>query len=129
MIAPVFLLCLSCLAADADTPPAYVLETRDAQRVAAILTYDFHFPRFQAKEWILYAGRLPELPAQVQVNSRMEPRGETVQELSPLHQSVLRARVVGPEFVKGVPMTVAYQAMLRSRDLRPLRAGENPPVV
>src|SRR5436309_361700 len=98
MIAPVLLLCLSSVTTHADAPPAYVLEMRDAQRVRAILTYDFHFPKFQAKEWILYAGQLPELPSQVHVKSKLEPRGEIVQELSPLHRSVLRAQVGGPEF-------------------------------
>jgi transglutaminase-like putative cysteine protease len=129
MLAPVLLSCIAWLPGDVDSAPAYVLESRDVGRVRAVLTYEIRVPNFKAKEWIIYAGQLPELPSQIQVRSNLKPSGETFREQSPLRQQVLRARARGPDLTKGVPIQVTYEALLRSRNLRPLRSGEKPPEV
>lgn len=111
--------------------PAHLLETVVANRVEAVLTVEYKYPKATIEEWVVITPRLPVLPGQRNVSSMMSPEGREVKELSPLARPLLLARVP----VKGdVSKTefkaqVTYQAELISRKLVPLQAGVNPPPV
>jgi transglutaminase-like putative cysteine protease len=130
MFLPGLLLTLSALPAD---PPAagYVLETADARRVEATLTYTVRYDRHRAKEWVVFAARAPELPGQAKVESRLEPGGAAAKELSPLRRPVLAARVPVRQKDQETTLSirVTYEATLRSRRLKPLAADAAPPKV
>jgi transglutaminase-like putative cysteine protease len=122
---------LATLAAVPAAPPAYVLETADVRRVEATLTYTVHCDGVRAKEWIVFAAQAPELPGQTKVESRLEPGGAAAKEHSPLKRPVLVARVAArqKDLETTIPLRIIYQATLRSRQLKPLAAGTDPPQV
>src|SRR5437868_13648022 len=91
MLLPALLVTLAALPPSAA--PAYVLETADAQRVEATLTYSMRCDDLKAKEWIVFAAEAPELPGQTKVKSRLEPGGATAKDVSVLKRPVLAARV------------------------------------
>ena len=110
--------------------PAYRLETVQAQRVEATMTYDIRCEKLVAKEWLLFAPVLPVTGGQTDVRSTMTPAAKQIAELSDLQRPLLLARVaVDTDDLKhAVNMQVVYQATLWSRRLRPL-AGEKVPDV
>jgi len=130
MLVPALLVTLSGLPA-APPAPAYVLETADPRRVEAVLTYTVRCDGVRAREWIVFAAQAPELPGQTKVESRLEPGGTSAKELSPLKRPVLTARVPArqKDLESALPIRVTYVATLRSRKLKPLAGGTDPPKV
>ncbi len=129
-----FPLLFAMLPALAAEPPApgYVLDVADARRVEAVLTLDVRCPNLRAAEWVVVAGRAPELTGQVKPTTRLEPgNAQVVKESGPLARPVLRARVpAATDALKtGLPIRYTVTATLRSRHLRPLKPDEKPPAV
>jgi hypothetical protein len=114
-----------------DAEPRYRIETADAKRIEAVLSYDFRTPKLSAAEWIIVAAKAPELPRQVKVTTTLTPSGVAGKELSPLHRPIMTARVPakGSAKEKGLVVRVTYQATLRSRKLVPLGQTEKAPAV
>jgi len=131
MFLPGLVVTLSALPIAAPPSPAYVLETADAQRVEATLTYSVRCDKLKAKEWLVIVAQAPELPGQVKVESRLEPGGAPAKDLSPLKRPLLAARVPVKqrELETGIPIQVTYKATLRSRQLKPLATGAAVPKV
>jgi hypothetical protein len=115
----------------ADQKNALVLDTEEAKRIEAVLTYDLRYEHLQANEWIIVAAQAPSLPGQAKVKCTMHPKAVVVSELSSLHRPILIARVPArtSSLTKGISIQVTYEASLRSRRLRPLQDGEEPPIV
>jgi transglutaminase-like putative cysteine protease len=128
MLLPAVLVTLSAVPAES---PAYVLETADVRRVEAVLTYTVRCDGVRAREWIVFAAQAPELPGQTKVESRLEPGGAAAKEHSPLKRPVLVARVAARsrDLETTIPIRITYQATLRSRKLKPLATGADPPKV
>ncbi len=61
MFVSVLLTALSALPAAAS--PAEVLETADAQRISATLTYSARYDQLRAREWIVFVAQCPICPA------------------------------------------------------------------
>jgi hypothetical protein len=115
----------------AGSAPAYKLEIRDARRIEAVLSFEVRPRALTATEWIIVAGRAPELPGQAHVSTRLEPLGVTATELSPQHRPIVTARIpaAGTARERGLNVRVTYRATLRSRQLVPLDPGEPAPSV
>jgi hypothetical protein len=130
MVLPGLLVTLSVLPA-APPAPAYVLETADARRVEATLTYSVRGDNLKVKEWVVFAAQAPELPGQTKMETLLEPAGTSTKDLSPLGRAVLIARVTAKskELMTSLPIRVTYRATLRSRQLQPLPAGKAAPKV
>jgi Transglutaminase-like superfamily len=125
------LFCLLSAMAYLPPAPAHKLEIAPVQQVEAVMTYTIVAPGLEAKEWILFASRVPELPGQIKVSSTLTPNGRDANELSELRRPILVGRVPvrGGELEKGVAVKVVYKAELHSRKLVPLDKDENPPQV
>ncbi len=77
----------SSLAAEAP----YRLETMPVRRVKATLTTTVDAPRLIAKEWIVSAPAVPELPSQRDVVQSLSVANTLARESSPLHREILSA--------------------------------------
>jgi hypothetical protein len=111
--------------------PGYVLETADTKRVEAVITAKIRCPNLKAEEWIAFLPALPELPGQVRVKGRVEPKGTVVKEQSAEKRGVflVRVRADNPTLKQELSLKGVYETTLRSRVLRPLRNGERKPKV
>jgi transglutaminase-like putative cysteine protease len=111
-------------------PPEYVLTAKPARRVEAVQSFDVTYPKFKAKEWIVYASAAPELPSQQKVSSKLSLEARDDTELSKLKRPVLRAKVTADDTQRTqLHYTVTYQATLLERRLVPLPRGTEPPKV
>jgi hypothetical protein len=112
-------------------PPALRLEITPAAAIEAALHFDIECPDLNAKEWIVYLPRLPELPGQTQVSSKMVGMGTPAEDLGPLRRPLLLARVPVRNAQQQTSLTVQvqYQATLQARELIALAADEKPPSV
>src|SRR5262249_42763771 len=113
-------------------PKGYALDTHESKRVEATLHFNVRQDSIKADEWILFVPQAPELPGQIKVRTKTEPKTETVTVTQgDLKRTVLRARVSAktPEWQKGYDLTVTFEATLLARKLRPLGADEAPPKV
>ncbi len=118
------------ISATALLTPAYRLETLRTRHIEATLTHEARTPNLVAKEWILVAPRLLELPGQTDVRSTLVPEGKETEDLSPLRRPLLLARVAANrEQRTNIVVEVHYEATLRSRRLVPLKEGEEAPRV
>jgi hypothetical protein len=112
---------LTCILATwaAAAQPAYRIEIAPAQRIEATLTFEVRTPSLTPKQWEVFAAKLPELPGQSKVASKLEPNGKEIKEESPLHRAILIARIKAetPEFRKGMKIQVKYEGLLKSRRL------------
>jgi hypothetical protein len=101
------------------------LKIAEARRIEAILTYEIKMPNMEAREWIVFVAKAPEVPGQVRVSTTLEPGGKPSFELSPGHRPVMMARVSAANSrAHGIMIQAKYQATLRSRELVPLKSGE-----
>jgi Transglutaminase-like superfamily len=125
------LFCLLSAVAYLPPAPAHKIEIAPVQQVEAVMTYNIVAPSLEAKEWILFAARAPELPGQIKVSSTLTPNGRDANELSELRRPILLGRVPvrGGELEKAVNIKVVYKAELLSRKLVPLDKDEKPPEV
>jgi transglutaminase-like putative cysteine protease len=103
----------------APAKQTYRLDVSPAKRVEALYTLELRAPQVTAREWVLYAAKLPELPGQTRVHSAMEPAGTATQELGPLRQPVLLARVPVRDATlqQAITVRVRHQATLLARHL------------
>lgn len=106
-----------------------VLETSPSKRIKAVFTYEVNAPKMEAREWTLFAARLPELPGQTKVSSTCEPKASAIAELSALRRPVwaFRLPVRQPEMEKHVRIKITYQATLHARKL--IDSDQEPPAV
>jgi transglutaminase-like putative cysteine protease len=129
-IPPMALTPLALLLALPAADPVWMVETKPTRNVEAVLTFEVEAPRMAAREWIAYVPRLPELPTQSPVSSRMTPPGRPVSDLGPGQRPLLFARVAGgPTTSKSLRLTVTHQAQLHSRLLVEAAAGTSVPPV
>lgn len=121
------LLALAAIAAE----PAHKLQSAEASRVSATMTYEVHCDKLTASEWILFAPVLPETAGQTKLSSLMTPPAKQIAELSALERPLLFARLPAKEekLKHGVKLEVVYEATLWSRHLVPLRPGERAAVI
>ena len=56
------------VAAQPAAPPRYAVESKDARRVAAVLTYHVTCPELKAKEWFVFAAAAP-MPGSNDINN------------------------------------------------------------
>jgi hypothetical protein len=115
----------------AGAQPAYRIEVAPVQRVEATLTVEIRTPNLSAEEWEVFVAKLPELPCQAKVLSKLEPHGKEIKEESPLHRPLLTARIKGEtkEFKKGMKVQIKHEALLKSRRLvSSTGAGETPAI-
>src|SRR5205823_8006881 len=113
---PLLFAALSALPAEPPAAPGYVLEVRDVKRVEAVLTGDVRCPNLRAAEWVVFAGRAPDLTGQANAKTRLEPGdAKAVKESSPLGRNVLRARLPAttPALQTGLPIRVPYEVTSR----------------
>jgi hypothetical protein len=119
----------ACVAAiwTAGALPAYRIEMAPAQRVEATLSFEIHTPDLAAEEWEVFVAKLPELPGQSKVSTKLEPRGKEIKEEGPLHRPLLSARYRAEtkELKQGMKAQIKYEALLKSRRLvlTPAAAG------
>jgi hypothetical protein len=66
--------------ASTGTEPVYALVTTSAKHVRDDLTFEFVAPKVEAKEWVVYSARLPELTTQTEVHSARSPAGRPARE-------------------------------------------------
>src|SRR5687767_4649910 len=97
---------LAALAAD----PTHKLESEQASRVTATMTYEVRCDKLTASEWILFAPVLPEAAGQTKVSTRMTPVAKQIAELSSLKRPLLFARVAAEneKLKHGVELQVVY---------------------
>jgi len=102
---------------------AYALVTRPARRIKAVYTFTVSAPKARVVTWVLLAARPPDLPGQKIVRVSSSPACVTVEELSPLRQKILRAKVYAQtdEQRTGVSLAITMEASLSSRTLVPRR--------
>src|SRR5262249_37041766 len=88
-------------------------------------------PRVPLAEWVVWAPRLPRLPGQADVSTKLEPGGKAIEEQSALRRPLALAHVPvrGRAQQYGFSVQVTYRATLMSRRLVPLGEGEKPPAV
>lgn len=112
----------------ATAGPAYEIVSTVAKRVRGELTLDVLAPEVEASEWLVYASRLPELPGQIDVRSKLSPGGTPGRELSSEGRPILFARVVpkGSLRRKDLKVRVEYEATLVARKLVKTKPGEVP---
>jgi hypothetical protein len=113
----------------AAEPPGYVVETTPTKTVEAVFSYSVQAPKLVAKEWIVFAPRLPEVPAQSRLKSTLEPGGKNAEDLSELRRPLIVARVPGKGREASLKLNVRYEATLHARKLVPLQPGMAAPVV
>jgi hypothetical protein len=103
----------------AGASPAYRIETAPVQRVEATLSFEIRTPNLTAEEWEVFVAKLPELPCQSKVASKLEPHGKEIKEASPLHRPMLTARIKAEtkDLKKGIKIQVTHEAVLKSRRL------------
>jgi hypothetical protein len=125
------LICVLSAVTSLPAAPGHKLDIAPAQQVEGVLTYAIFAPSLQAKEWILFAARAPELPGQRKVSTTLTPNGRNADELSDLHRPILLGRVAvrGGELEKAITVKVVHKAELVSRKLVPLDRDEKPPQV
>ena len=118
-------LCGALLCWTLTAPPAFAIESTEAQRIEAELNLSHRYGAFKAKEWVLYAAQPPELPRQSKLAFNMEPTAKAVTEFSPLGRQLLVARVPAKTAAleKGFEVKLKYQATLHARKLVPASAG------
>jgi transglutaminase-like putative cysteine protease len=116
-----------CSAAEQE----FVLESKQAQTIRAVYSFEIHLPELTAKEWIVFAAQAPTSARQRDVQTRLLPGGEPYRDLSPRNRALLRSRL--PATTDALRHTaraeIEYRATLYSRHLVRLRRGEEPPVV
>ena len=71
----------------------YGLVRTPAQTVQGTYSFDVRTPKLAAKEWIVFAAQVPELPGQTNVRSTLLPGGVPYRELSDRSRDLLRARI------------------------------------
>jgi transglutaminase-like putative cysteine protease len=103
-------------------PPAYALEAVPSKTIDGVYVFEAHVPKLAAQEWVIYAAKPPELPSQTKVSISVEPKARPIEELSPLHRTVLFGLVPGRSG-HDLTVTVRYHATLIRRDLL---AGRGP---
>jgi hypothetical protein len=108
--------------------PVYALVTTAAKHVHDDLTFEFVAPKVDAKEWIIYTARLPELSSQTEVRSTLSPGGRLTRELSASGRPVLFTRIPvnGSRGRDRVTVRVEYEANLLARRLVRRQPGTKP---
>lgn len=76
----------------------YALATKPSVRIDAIYQARVSAPRMNAREWVFFVPRPPDLPSQRILGAETVPAGEVVAERSPLRRPVHRT---------GIPVTAA----------------------
>jgi hypothetical protein len=118
------------LAIAAAAEPDYRIEVTPARRIEAQLTMKIDTPAIQAREWILFAARPPELLGQRDLHTVLSPSGRAATELSPEERPILWSRVPtrGRQWMGGITARVRYRATLFSRRLttQPARGPVQP---
>src|SRR5262249_9310166 len=111
--------------------PAYMLEVRPTKKVEAVLTLEVNAPNLKAAEWSVVLPRLPELPGQAKVKSRLNFPFDEVEDLSPAKRPLLRARikVKDKDLESKLTIMATYEMELFSRKLVPVASGKKPPKV
>ncbi|MBL8794937.1 MAG: transglutaminase domain-containing protein [Planctomycetia bacterium] len=104
----------------AKSPTAYRLDIYPVRRIEAELVYHQKCPNLQAREWIVFVARPPELPSQSDVKLSVEPRGQPMVESSPLQRDLLLLRLPGDGARwQQFEVKVQVQARLHARRLLP----------
>lgn len=100
-------------------PPEWALDVKPVRCIEAVSSVEIHGPNLAVREWVLVAPRVPELPAQRQVTTRMSPSAQAATDHSPLTRGLLVARLPGSTAAaqKKATLTVQYEATLMSRRL------------
>jgi hypothetical protein len=123
---------LASAGADDAAKPSYMLVVTPVQRVQVELTLEMKAPKLLAREWVVYAARLPELTSQTDVRSTLFPRGQPIRELSAQHRPVLFERLPasGQKGLHELSLRVEYEAVLHARRLVRRKPGmPDPPAV
>jgi len=125
------LLSLPLLAGADFGPTAYVLETHEAKRIEATLTYSVRYDQLQAKEWIVIVAQAPETSGQRKVKTRVEPKGEPATERGEFKRPLFLLRIPAKTVAlsEGLQVRVIYEATLYSRKLVPVTADAKLPPV
>ena len=113
-------------AGDVKPPPTrYTIETKDHQEVTGTLTFRISCKNLRAREWFVFAPVAPELPSQGKVKTTLFLADLTAKDQSPLacELRVARVPVKTSELLTDLTVRVTYQAMLKSRVLKPLPPG------
>lgn len=112
----------------------YSLVTKPSKKVAATYSYRVHTPNLKAREWIFFAAVPPDLPSQSIRRAWTSPKGEVIQELSPLAREIFRVRLLAEEDTlhKSAAIEVTMRATLFSRklvtDSKSTRSNRNKPL-
>jgi hypothetical protein len=106
-----------------------MIKSQPAQRVRGILSYTVRCENLQAREWLIAAAQLPELPGQSKVSSMLQPQSKRTTELGVRARPVLVGRVPARTAAlrTAIPIRITYEATLHSRRLVPAVPGASVP--
>lgn len=111
--------------------PGYAIAATPVKRVRGELSYRVNGPRIQAREWMVFVARMPELPSQSDVRTKVVPDGVPARDYSEAARPLLAARIAGdsPNAQGGFEVHIEYEATLVARKLVKLKPGASRPDV
>jgi transglutaminase-like putative cysteine protease len=123
------LLSLPLLTGADPAATTYTLETHEAKRIEATLTYAARYDQLQAREWIVFVAQAPETSGQKKVKTRVEPKGDSITERGEFKRALLLVRIPAKTVAlsEGFRVRVIYEATLYARKLVPVAADAKQP--